>query len=247
MKPLLAMLWAVILLLPSSQTYADTLRVAVAANFKLAAEELRQIFEQQTEHQLKLISASTGVLYNQILHGAPYDLFLAADSERPLLLEQQQLAVAGSRVTYALGQLVLVHRQDTELSANDLGALLKPGTKIAIANPKIAPYGKAAQQTLLYLGIDPAQLRIITSLNVALCYQLWDSGNVDLALVSASQSQHPEAVKIPSFMHDRIKQQAIVLDTAKHNSAAWEFMAFMNSPAARSVIVSHGYGLVEPI
>lgn len=247
MKPLLALLWALILLLGNSQAHAETLRVAVAANFKLAAEELRQIFEGQSGHKLKLISASTGVLYNQIINGAPYDLFLAADSERPQLLEQQNIAVAGSRVTYALGQLVLVHRQGSELSSSNLAVLLAPGTTIAIANPKTAPYGKAALQTLLHLGIDPNQLRLITSLNVAQCYQLWNSGNVDLALVSGSQGQHPGAVSIPSAMHEEIKQQAIVLDIARDNSAAWEFMAFINSPSAQSVIVRHGYRLAEAI
>ena len=240
--------WIVILLLASPYALADQIKVAVASNFKLAAEELRLIFERQTGHRLSLISASTGVLYNQIIHGAPYDIFLAADSEHPLRLENQDLGSAGSRTTYALGQLVLAHGGGKGLSDKDLrGLLLEPGITIAIANPKTAPYGKAAKQTLIHLGIALEDLRLVTALNVALGYQMWKSGNAELAIVSASLTQNSDAISIPSHMHEEIKQQAIVLDRAKDNSAAWEFIKFLNTTTAQTVIVRHGYGLAETI
>ena len=147
MKLLLTLHCVLVLFLNSPQIYAEIAKVAVAANFKLAAEELRIVFEQQSGQQLKLIRASTGVLYNQIIHGAPYDLFLSADDARPKLLEKQKLAVPGSRFTYALGQLVLVYRHDSILSASDLVKLFKPGTTLAIANPKTAPYGNCLLYT----------------------------------------------------------------------------------------------------
>lgn len=246
MKLALLSSWTLILLLTGSQGYADSVKVAVAANFKLAAEELRIVFEKQTDHQLKIISASTGVLYNQIIHGAPYDVFLSADSERPILLENKGLGLPQSRITYAIGQLILVHRQGNGLASKDLALVIRQaGATIVIANPKTAPYGKAAQQTLLHLGIKLEELRLVTALSVALGYQMWITGNTEMALVSASLVDNEDAIAIPPHMHSDIKQQAIMLDTAKHNRAAWEFMKFLNTPSAQSVIVRHGYQLAE--
>ncbi len=250
-----------LVLLNPQPSHADRVTVAVAANFKEPLQSLQQQFQQSSEHQLRIVSAASGVLYQQLLHGAPYDVFLSADALRPRLLMEGELAVTGSRFTYAIGQLVLAFEPaaapateagNTAHSAEQFRQLL--GTlfgKIAIANPDTAPYGIAAKQTLEYLHYWPAiQQQLVRGTNINQSFQYLATGNVDAALISYSQVlSSPVSYHywpIPSGWHQPLQQQGILLQSAANNPAAREFMVFMQSPAARQTIAEFGYSLPVP-
>lgn len=236
-------------------SFAATTTVAVSTNFKPTLEHLRSAFEQTHPHQLKLVSAATGVLYQQIRFGAPFDLLLAADSQRPQRLEQQGQAVSGSRFTYATGQLVLtgntLESSALENTANpaDLKQLLHANTgKLAIANPDTAPYGLASRQVLQHLGSwSLVQAQLVRAGNIAQAYQLVDSGNATLGLVAYAQVIHSQRryQKIPSNWHQPIQQQAVLLPSGANNPATLEFIKFMRSPEASDIIRNDGYTVTE--
>ena len=241
-------------------SFAATTTVAVATNFKTTLEHLRTAFEQVHPHQLKLVSASTGVLYQQIRFGAPFDLLLAADSQRPQLLEQQGQAVSGSRFTYATGQLVLTGKsfenRTLENSTNPadikqpgIKQLIEANTgKLAIANPATAPYGLASRQVLQHLGSwQSLQAKLVRAGNIAQAYQLVDSGNAMLGLVAYAQVVHTQRryQKIPTDWHQPIQQQAVLLQSGANNPAALEFIKFMQSPKASNIIRADGYTVSE--
>jgi len=232
----------------SQNCFSATATIAVASNFKPVVEKLQAIFEWQSSHRLLVVSSSTVVLYNQILNGAPFDLFLSADSTHPQLLEDKEIAVRGSSMTYALGQLSLVHREETIQTIDDLPKLLSQSqTTLAIANSKTAPYGKAAREVLDYLNIGQDQLRIVSAPNIALCYQMWHSGNTDLAFVSTSLIQDQNTITVPQAMYSKIKQQAVLLKRAANNDAAHEFFNFLKSKGAQQLILKHGYQLASTL
>jgi molybdate transport system substrate-binding protein len=236
-------------------SFAATTTVAVSTNFKTTLEHLRSAFEQTRPHQLKLVSAATGVLYQQIRLGAPFDLFLAADSQRPQLLEQQGQAIIGSRFTYATGQLVLTGKalesRAPENSTNpaDIQKLLQANTgKLAIANPDTAPYGLASRQVLEHLGSwSLVQPQLVRAGNIAQAYQLVDSGNAMLGLVAYAQVIHTQRPyqKIPTDWHQPIQQQAVLLQSGANNPAALKFIQFMKGPEARNIIRNDGYTVTE--
>jgi molybdate transport system substrate-binding protein len=225
---------------------ADTLRVAVAANFKPTLLAIAPVFETRSEHQLRISSASTGMLFNQILHGAPFDVLLAADAERPALLEERQLAVTGSRFTYATGQLVLVYRPPLASLAQrgPAALLLSPRLSLVIANPELAPYGEAAAQVLQHLNAPAVNGRLLRATNVSQAFQMWHSGGADAALVSRSQvSSH--FLTIPDEWYSAPRQQAVLLQRAAGSQAARDFLEFLRQPATRELIRAQGYGTIE--
>ena len=234
---------------------AATTTVAVSTNFKTTLEHLRLAFEQTHPHQLKLVSASTGVLYQQIRFGAPFDLLLAADSHRPQRLEQQGQAVSGSRFTYAIGQLVLTGKPlesstlENTTTPADIKQLIEANSgKLAIANPDIAPYGLASRQVLQHLGSWPSlQPKLVRAGNIAQAYQLVDSGNAMLGLVAYAQVIHTQRryQKIPTDWHQPIQQQAVLLQSGANNPAALEFIKFIQSPEAGNIIREDGYIVTE--
>ena len=235
--------------------FAASTTVAVSTNFKTTLEHLRSAFEKSHPHQLKLVSGATGVLYQQIRFGAPFDLLLAADSQRPRLLEKQGHAISGSRFTYAIGQLVLTGNnvanptpQKTEEPA-DIKQLLEINSgKLAIANPDTAPYGLASRQVLQHLGSwSQVQPQLVRAGNIAQAYQLVDSGNATLGLVAYSLVSHTQRPyrKIPADWHQPIQQQAVLLQSGANNPAALEFIKFMQSPDARKIIREDGYTVTD--
>ncbi len=228
---------------------AATVQVATASNFSQPLRLLAQAFEKESEHKVRISTASTGKLYAQIKHGAPYHLFLSADQKRPEKLEQEGLAVPGSRFTYAMGQLVLwAPRQQFQGEAK---ALISQADlrRFSIANPKIAPYGVAARQTLKAMGLwEQLQGRLVRGENIAQTFQFVASRAAEMGFIAHSQLS--EEVKstgyhwmVPQALHDPIRQDAVLLKRGAENPAAKTFHAFLQSERARALISALGYGL----
>ncbi|MDP6437030.1 MAG: molybdate ABC transporter substrate-binding protein [Gammaproteobacteria bacterium] len=229
----------------SGPLYATELRVAVAANFAETLTEIAARFEADTGQPVTIIRGSTGKLYAQIINGAPFDIFLAADSRRPELLENEGYAITGSRFTYAAGRLVLwspdpdlVDVDGKVLASNDFRFL-------AIANPRLAPYGEAARQTLEKLGVwESLRGRIVQGENIGQAYQFVASGNASLGLIARSQPLSSSLApagsfwEVPASMHEPIMQQGVLLEDTQHARAFLDFMR-----AQPAVIVAHGYDL----
>lgn len=247
----LASRYSLILILASQATtaWADTLRVAVATNFSRTATLLAEQFEQQTGHTIRLAFGSTGKHFAQISHGAPFDLFLAADDERPTLLETNKIAVPGSRFTYAQGRLLL-WSPDAGLIDTD-AAVLETGTfrRLAIANPRLAPYGRAAREVLQARGLwERLQPRLVRGENIGQSYQFVHSGNAQLGFVAAAQvfaSSPPGGGSYwepPPSLYTPIIQQAVLI---RDTPLARAFIDFLHSEAAREIIRRHGYHTPE--
>ncbi len=223
---------------------ADTLRLAVAANFTAVLEQLVGEFDPDKQHDITISSASTGMLYTQITRGAPFDIFFAADRARPERLESDGLVIAGSRYTYAIGQLALWQPEHTPTSVTDL----LPG-KLAIANPDTAPYGLAAQQVLQAIDQwEPA--RLVQGTNIAQTFQFIYSGNVAQGFVAQSlliQQQVPAQhwVAVPNHMHTPIEQQLVQLTRSEENPLAERFLDYLKTPEALELIKQRGYGIVD--
>jgi molybdate transport system substrate-binding protein len=234
-----------LLALSAMPLHADIVKVAVASNFTPVLETLAPHFEKQSGHALSIISGATGNHYAQILNGAPFDVFLAADDERPLLLEEAGRAVAGTRFTYALGKLVLwsadAQRVDSE------GAVLRDGdfARLALANPKLAPYGVAAQEVLVALELwEGLQRKIVLGDNIAQTLQFVQTGNAQLGFIALSQladvGDKGSYWLVPDALHSPIVQQGVLLKDA---APARAFIDFMNSDASRELIRAAGYAL----
>lgn len=228
---------------------ADQALVAVATNFTTIAEQLRRDFESSSTHHIEISSGSTGKIYAQILNGAPYDVFLAADQERPQLLEASGAGIRGSRITYATGRLVVWSTDATIILADLAETLTQQRVKhIAIANPALAPYGDASRDVLQSLGIwNALEAKLVMGENVAQAYALVATGNAEAGLVARAYMVQPGArhtgkfLVVPAHLHNPIRQDAILLQRAADNLAARAFLAYLQSAAARSIIVNSGY------
>ena len=237
------------LLLAAAGVSAGEVTVAVAANAAEAVEALAADFEQRTGHRVTVTVGSTGKLYAQILHGAPFDVFLAADQERPRLLVEQGLAVEDSRRTYAIGRLVLWSSDPTlEASAETLRA--SSFRRLAIANPDLAPYGAAARDTLRELGLwESLRPKIVVGENVGQSFTMTASGNAELGLVALSSVLSPRNGregsywKVPAKLHSPIRQDAVLLDRAKDNKVARDLHRFLSSPKALETMESFGFAV----
>jgi molybdate transport system substrate-binding protein len=222
--------------------------VAVASNFTVPMRKLAAAFEQASGHKARLSFGSTGRFYAQVRNGAPFQVLLAADDETPARLEKEGLAVAGSRFTYATGRLVLWSASPGVV--DERGEVLKkPGAgKLAIADPRLAPYGAAALETMRRLGVAQAlQPRIVQGENISQAYQFVLTGNAQMGFVALSQVMLDgriatgSAWRVPAGLHAPIRQDAVVLNAGKDNPAAAALVAFLRSDAARAVIRAHGY------
>lgn len=223
-------------------------RIAVAANFTEAAREIAAAFEAETGHRAMLSFGSTGQLYNQIAQGAPYDVFLAADSARPGKAVEEGLAVAGGRFTYAVGRIVLWSRDASLVKAE--GALRQSGfDRIAIANPKTAPYGAAAVEVMRRLDVYEAlEPKIVQGNNIAQTFQFVDTGNAALGFVALSQVARIERGSrwlVPPELYPPIRQDAVLLEHGSTNAAASAFLSFLKGRQARRIIEKYGYA-IEP-
>jgi len=240
----LATVFAALSALSAPLLAADT-QVAVAANFTEPAKEIAAAFHAATGDTAVLSFGSSGAFYTQMSHGAPFEVFLSADADRPKKIEQDGLGVAGSRFTYAIGRLVLY---STTLGLVDGGgAVLGQGRfqKISIADPMAAPYGAAAIQTMQKLGLyETLTPKIVRGTSIMQAYQFVATGAAELGFVALSQVINvPGGSRwvVPTSLHAPIDQQAILLSTGAKNPAALAFVKFLKSPAAVVIIKRYGY------
>ena len=236
----------ILVIFSASLSLGSTIQIAVASNFAPAARQIGTQFEAETGHRVVLVAGSTGKHYAQIRKGAPFDLFFAADSHRPALLEEEGFGVPGSRFTYAVGKLVLWSSKPDRPVAGAEALESQEFRYLAIANPKLAPYGQAARQVLVSLGIwEALQGRLVFGENVGQAFHFVSSGNAELGFVALSQlSRSSSAIQPGSHwrvevdLYDPIEQQALLV---VESSAAQSFVDFVKSARGRSLIESFGY------
>lgn len=228
--------------------HADTVSVAVAANFTAPMQKIATAFEADTGHKAELSFGATGKFYAQITHGAPFQVLLSADDTTPARLEREGKAVAHSRFTYAIGTLVLWSAQPGTVDAK--GDVLKSGDfkHLAIANPKLAPYGAAALQVMEKLGVATAlQPRLVQGENIAQTFQFVSTGNAQLGFVALSQVmadgkiRSGSAWQVPASLHEPIRQDAVLLMPGKDSAAASALLTYLRGSKARAIIQSYGY------
>ncbi|MFA6014435.1 MAG: molybdate ABC transporter substrate-binding protein [Gallionellaceae bacterium] len=229
---------------------AGEVSAAVAANFTEPVKQIVESFQKDTGHIVKLSFGSSGKFTSQIKEGAPFDVFLAADEKNPKLLEKEGLAVEGTRFVYALGKLVLWSAQPGYV--DERGHVLRKGTynKIAYADPKLAPYGLAAKETLEDMGLwNVVQNKMVTGESITQTYQFAATGNAELAFIALSQITKDGKVTegswwiVPAHLYNPIKQAAVQLSAAKDKEAAKAFLAYLKSDKAVSIIRNFGYEL----
>ena len=242
--------WVIALALTPCAGRGGEANLAVAANFAAPAKQLADRFSRASGHRIAVSAGSTGKFYAQISSGAPFDALLSADAGTPQRLELEKLAVAGSRFTYAVGTLVLWSPRPGLV--DDQGAVLRNGTfqRLAMANPKLAPYGAAAQQAMEKLQIwERLRERIVQGENIAQTFQFVASGNAELGFIALSQlhetGKPPRGSHwlVPATLHDPIRQDAVLLAHGVHNAAARAFLQFLREEPARAVIRAYGYEL----
>lgn len=231
-------------------TSAAEAQVAVATNFAEPIKAVAAVLAKTTGHTLKISTGASGAFYTQIKNGAPFDVFLSADNERPEMLEKEGLTQPGSRFTYATGKLVLwsvkVGRVDDKgqvLNAADLG-------KVAHANPKTAPYGAAAVQAMARLGLTPVLTpKLVQGESIGQAYSFVKTGNADVGFVALSQVMHNGQLKegsvwvVPRHYHDPLQQDAVLLQRGVGNEAATALLKLLKSPSIQNLIRSYGYDL----
>lgn len=227
--------------------WADEIRIAVASNFAGAMKAIVEAFEAGSDHEITLSFGSTGKHYAQIANGAPFDAFFAADTTRPALLEEEGVAVPGSRFTYAIGKLVLWSPKIQFVDAD--GKVVANGEfrHLAIANPRLAPYGRAAEEVLRARGLwAVVEKRLVFGENINQAFQFVASGNADLGFVAYSQLQRSSGELEGSYWevsqseYSPIEQQAVLLDD---NAAARAFLAYVRGAEGSNIIRAHGYDL----
>lgn len=232
----------------ATPAFAGEVNAAVAANFTAPMKQIAAMFERDSGNKVTLSFGSSGKFYSQIQNGAPYDVFLSADEQKPDLLEKEGLAVAGTRFVYALGKLVLWSVKPGFV--DNKGAVLGKGdfNKLAYADPKLAPYGLAARETLERMGLYGAvQARLVTGENITQTYQFVATGNAELGFVALSQVTRDGRIAegsswvVPENLYSPIRQGAIQLRSAKDPVAAKAFLAFLKGEKAAAVIRNFGY------
>ena len=239
---------ALFALIAAKPAVAEEFNIAVAANFTSAVQEIAQAFEEETGHKAALSFGSTGKLYTQIAHGAPFDVFLGADVARPERTITEGYGVAGSDFTYALGALAL-YSTKADL-VDDQGEVLNHPdrfNKVAIGNPETAPYGKAAVEAMQALGVYEAlEPQLVRGDNISQTFQFVITGNADLGFVAESQLVGTEGGSrwaVPGHLYEPIAQGAVLLKHGAENPAAQTFMDYLRGDRARTIIESYGYRL----
>ena len=234
-----------ILALGASPALAAQTQVAVASNFTDTAKEIAAAFQAATGDEAVLSFGASGQFYTQITKGAPFEVFLSADADRPKKADADGLSVPGSRFTYAVGRLVLFSK--TPGLVDDRGAVLSSGkfAKLSIADPASAPYGEAAIETLKTLKLyDTLQPKIVQGSNITQAYQFVETGAAQLGFVALSQAINETGGSrwlVPAADHAPIEQQAVLLKTGARNPAAKAFIDFLKSPTAVAIIKKYGY------
>jgi molybdate transport system substrate-binding protein len=238
------------LVFASSAALADEVQVAVAANFTAPMQQIAPEFEKATGHKVVPAFGATGKFYAQIKNGAPFEVFLAADDETPTKLVKENAAVASSQFTYAKGKLVLWSAK--EAIVDDKGEVLKKAgfDHLALANPKLAPYGAAAIEAMKALGVHESLTpKFVTAENIGQTFQFVKSGNALLGFVALSQVMKDGKIAegsawvLPANLYQPIKQDAVVLEKGKGKPAAEALMKFLQGDKAKAIIKSYGYDL----
>ena len=248
MKQLLKFFIAPLIMITSAN--AAEVIVAVAANFTAPMQKIAPLFEKDTGHKAILSFGSTGAFYAQIKNGGPFQVFLSADDETPLKLEREGYAVGGTRFTYATGKLVLWSKQQGFV--DEKAEVLRSNNfqKIAIANPKLAPYGAAAIETINKLGLMQAlQPKFVQGENIAQTFQFVNTENAQLGFVALSQVFSDGKITqgsgwiVPNSLHNPIQQDAVVLTAGQNNPAVSALIQYIKSDKAKVIIKSFGYDL----
>ena len=232
-----------------SSAQADEVLVAVAANFSAPMQKIAAGFEQETGHKVQVAHGATGKFYAQIKNGAPFDVLLAADEDTPAKLIKENAAVAGSQFTYAIGKLVLWSAKPAVV--DEAGAVLKSGgfNHLAIANPKLAPYGAAAVEVMKGLGVvEAVQPKLVTGESIAQTHQFISTGNALLGFVALSQVLKDGKIEgsawiVPAKLYAPIRQDAVILAKGRDKPAAQALLKYLKTDQARAVIQSFGYAL----
>ena len=228
--------------------HAGEVSVAVAANFTAPMQKIANLFEQDTGHKATLAFGSTGRFYAQIKNGAPFDLLLSADDETPAKLAKEGLAVDASRFTYAIGKLALWSKQPGLVDAQ--GLVLKSGTfdKIAVADPKLAPYGAAAVEVMTHLGVlNTLRPKFVQGENIAQTHQFVATQNAQLGFVALSQVMADGRLvegsvwAVPATLYSPLRQDAVLLNKGQGNAAATALLQYLKGDKARAVIRGYGY------
>jgi molybdate transport system substrate-binding protein len=229
--------------------FAEQALVAVAANFIPPFREIATEFEKSTGHQLQVSGGSSGNFYSQIKNGAPFDVFFSADMERPKLLEDEGFGIKDSRFTYAIGRIVL-WSPNADVVKGEETLRSKSFKRLAMANPKTAPYGVAAMQALKKLELwDSLQSQIVMGESIGQTMGFIESGNARMGFVALSQIMDPKIKgqgsrwDVPTHLHEPIKQDVILLTKGKDNLAAKALLEFMDGPHAKAIIERYGYEL----
>ena len=237
-------------LMAGAAAQANEVHVAVAANFTAPMQKIAAEFEKDTGHKAVLAFGATGKFYAQIVNGAPFEVLLAADDETPARLETEHRTVPGTRFTYATGKLVLWSAKDGYV--DNQGQVLKTGNyaHLAIANPKTAPYGAAAIETLTKLNLlDRVRGKLVQGENIAQTYQFVSTGNAPLGFVALSQVYRDGRFTsgsgwiVPASLHGPIRQDAVILAKGSANPAAKALEGYLKSNKAKEIIRSYGYEL----
>ena len=234
---------------------AGEVTVAVAANFTAPMQKIAKAFEQDTGHKAQLAFGATGKFYAQIKNGAPFAVLLAADDETPARLEKEGFAVAGTRFTYATGRLALWSKQPNMV--DDKGEVLRSQSfeklgihKIAMADPKLAPYGAAAMEVIKTLGVQANVMpKLVQGDSIGQTYQFVSTENAQLGFVALSQISvdgritQGSAWVVPQSMHTPLKQDAVLLNAGKDNAAAHALLKYLQGDTAKAIIRTYGYAL----
>jgi len=248
-------LLALLLLLTATFAAAQEITVAAAADMSSVLPQLVAAYADKTGQPVKLSFGASGSLTNQIENGAPFDVFFSADEQYPQQLIKEDLALKDTLYRYAVGRLVLWIPADSPLVLSELGisALLDPSIKkIAVANPKTAPYGRAAEATLRHFGIyDKVSSRLVVGENIAQAAQFVESGNAQAGLIALSHALAPALRdrgrywKVPLDAYPTLNQAAVVLSHSKQKDAARKFLDFVRTPEAASLLTNSGFSLPE--
>ncbi len=241
---------ATLSLIVSTLVSAAEVKVAVAANFAQTLKEISTVFEKDTGHKLAITQGSTGKLYAQISQGAPFEVFLSADDETPEKLITEGKAITGTRFTYAIGRLALWSPKPDLVDEG--GQVLKTDKfrYLAIANARVAPYGRAAVQVMQKLGVLASiEPRVVQGESITQTFQFVSTGNAQLGFVALSQINENGKIKsgsawiVPENMHEQLRQDAVLLNPGKDSAGASAFLNFLKSDKAKKIIAAHGYQL----
>lgn len=240
--------WTFLFVAYATNLRAEEALVAVAANFSAPMQQIAASFQKDTGHQLRMSFGATGGIYAQIKNGGPFDVFLSADQITPQKLEAEGLGVTSTRFNYATGQLVLWSKQDGLV--DDKGQVLRGKNiqRIALANPKLAPYGVAAWETMTALGLlEELKSKMVQGDNIAQTYQFVSTQNAQVGFVALSQVYangqltSGSAWIVPPHLYNPIRQDVILLKTGKDNSAAKALLIYLKGEKAKAVMKSYGY------